>query len=372
MKCPKSTSEAVFLDLLVAGLWQKEVRLRAYGEVNYQDVYRIAQEQAVVGLLAEGLDYVSDVKIPQKVALLFASEVLQIESRNEAMNAFIAHLYERLRKEGIDFVLVKGQGIAQCYNKPLWRSAGDIDLFLTKDNYINATSSLSFIASSVSDESKYKAHKSFFIGPWEVELHGTLRTSLWKSLDRVIDEVQDTVFTEHAIRAWINNGAEVLLPRIDEDIVIVFTHILQHYYREGVGLRQICDWCRLLWRNKDAINIELLEKRIINLGVMKEWKAFGALAVDVLGMHPSTMPFYDTSCKWKNKAYSVLDFVMTVGNFGQNQDVSYKQKYSVLVRKLITLWRLTSIAFNHLFVFPYNTIRSWSYMFYQRITNILT
>ena len=36
---------------------------------------------------------------------------------------------------GINVLLVKGQGIALCYIRPLWRVAGDIDLFLNKDYY---------------------------------------------------------------------------------------------------------------------------------------------------------------------------------------------------------------------------------------------
>ena len=36
---------------------------------------------------------------------------------------------------------------------------------------------------------------------------------------------------------------QVFLPAPDEDVVFVFSHILQHFYKEGIGLRQICVWC---------------------------------------------------------------------------------------------------------------------------------
>ena len=59
---------------------------------------------------------------------------LQIEKQNSAMNSFIGVLVEKMRKEGIYTLLIKGQGVAQCYEKPLWRSCGDIDLYLSEDN----------------------------------------------------------------------------------------------------------------------------------------------------------------------------------------------------------------------------------------------
>ena len=60
---------------------------------------------------------------------------------------------------------------------------------------------------------------------------------------------------------------------------------------EGVGLRQVCDWCRLLWTYKDSLNYGLLEQRIKRAGLMSEWKAFGAYAVDYLGMPVEAIPF---------------------------------------------------------------------------------
>ena len=38
------------------------------------------------------------------------------------MNAYVAELIKKLSENDIHAILVKGQGIAQCYEKPLWRS----------------------------------------------------------------------------------------------------------------------------------------------------------------------------------------------------------------------------------------------------------
>ena len=81
---------------------------------------------------------------------------------------------------------------------------------------------------------------------------------------------------------------------MNNDILLIFTHFLKHFYKGGIGLRQICDWCRLLWTYRDSIDVALLEQRLRKMGLMSEWKAFAALAVEYLGM-PAESPIYDSS-----------------------------------------------------------------------------
>ena len=86
------------------------------------------------------------------------------------MNAFIAELIDKLRKADIYALLVKGQGIAQCYEKPLWRCSGDVDLLLSADNYEKAKTVLMPIASEVETEYEGISHLGMTIDEWVVEL----------------------------------------------------------------------------------------------------------------------------------------------------------------------------------------------------------
>lgn len=158
------------------------------------------------------------------------------------------------------------------------------------------------------------------IDPWVVELHGTLRSRLWWRIDKELDEVQRDVFYGGKVRSWMNGHTQVFLPNADEDVVFVFSHILQHFYKEGIGLRQICDWCRLLWTYRETIDRKLLEKRLRMMGVMTEWKSFAALVVDYLGMPVEAIPYYSDSRKWSRKARKIMTFIFETGNFGHNRD----------------------------------------------------
>ena len=349
--------QQVFFALLKAGLWEKEVRLSQYNGIDYDAITQLAEEQSVNGLITAGLEHVVDIKVPQEVLLQFIGSSLQIEQQNQAMNEFVARLIEQLRKEDVYTLLVKGQGIAQCYERPLWRVNGDVDLLLSEKDYQKAIKYLSSIASSVEDENQYKQHLAMTIDGWAVELHGNLRSGLWRRLDLTLDKVKGTVFHEGKVRSWLNEKTQVFLPHPDEHLVFVFSHILQHFFKEGIGLRQICDWCRLLWTYRSSLDLKLLESRIKEMGVMTEWKAFASLAVDYLGMPVEAMPFYSSDKKWKKKAEKIVAFVLETGNFGHNRDYSYFEKYPYLIFKVISLWRHIKDSGRYLVIFPLDSVK---------------
>ena len=340
----------VFFELLKAGLWEKEVRLSEYGDIDYAAVMKMAEEQSVVGLITAGLEQIKDVKIPQEWTLQFIGSTLQIEQQNKAMNEFVAKLISLLRTRDVYTLLVKGQGIAQFYEKPLWRASGDVDLFLSDTNYEKAKKELMPLATNVEKEYQLIKHLGMTIEGFSVELHGTLRSRLTKQIDRVIDNLQDECFMQGEVRSWQNGKTQIFLPGPNQDVIFMFTHILHHLFIEGIGLRQICDWCRLLWTYRDSIDHKRLENHLQAMGLMTEWKVFGALAVEWLGMPSDAMPFYDSS--YKGKSSRLLSFVLETGNFGHNREIG-----GGVIK---TFSRRTSDAFKMMRIFP---IDAWKLYF---------
>lgn len=315
----------VFLELVRAGLWEKEAYLSKYGEIDYNEVMRLAEMQSLDGLVTAGIEHVQDGKVPQDVVLQFVGNSLQLEQRNLAMNKFVAKLIEKLRKEDVYAVLVKGQGLAQCYERHHWRASGDIDLLLSDSNHRKAISYLIPLSSTHKNGGDYSKEYAVTIDDWMIELHGSLRTGLSGRVDKMVDEVQNDVFCGGNVRSWDNNGTTVFLPSPDNDVFFVFTHFIKHFYKEGMNLRQICDWCRLLWTYKESLNHGLLESRIRKAGLMTEWKAFAALAVDYLGMPIDAVPLLDVRClkedgRWKKKAEQVLKHILKGGPYSKVRD----------------------------------------------------
>lgn len=347
----------VFFSLLRVGLWgngSSDISIDV--TTGWQEVYRLACEQSVFGLVLAGLEH-SDVKPPKELLLQWIGEVQIVEQRNKEMNAFVANLIEKLMKNDIYTLLVKGQAIAQCYEKPLWRFSGDVDLFLSYDNYQKAKKLLIPFASEVETEYAGVSHLGMTIGGWVVELHGSLRVGLPKKINRVLDDIQEDTFNRGNVHSWLNGQTQIFMLGKENDIFYVFAHFFNHFYKEGVGLRQICDWCRLLYTYKDSLNYNLLESRIKRAGLTSEWKAFGALAVEYLGMPVETMPFYSDSTKWKKKADRIMEFVLKSGNMGKNRNMSHFSKYPYLIRKCVSMGRRISDLINHARIFPLDSLR---------------
>ena len=173
------------------------------------------------------------------------------------------------------------------------------------------------------------------------------------------------MFFGGSVRSWDNDRTQVFLPSPDNDVVFVFTHILRHFFFEGIGLRQICDWCRLLWTFRESLSHGLLESRIREAGLMTEWKAFAAFAVDWLGMPVEAMPLYLSDVqgrqevqeikKIKRKATKICADVLDVGNFGHKQRRHYGNM-PYLLRKFLSSWGRLGDMLRHFSVFPKDSI----------------
>lgn len=356
-----NTNQLAFFALLRAGLWEQEAQLSHWGEIDYSAVYSLAEEQSVVGLVAAGIEHVFDIKVPKEKALLFAGNAMQLEQRNTSMNQFIEELIGKLRAKDIYTLLIKGQGIAQCYERPLWRACGDIDLLLNQDNYEKAKSFFYPLASEIEEEDTRLKHLAFTISQWVIELHGTIHSGVSGRERKGLEIVKNDIFIYGGVRSWINGQTQVFLPNADNDVIIIFTHILEHFFYGGIGLRQICDWCRLLWTYRSDINLDLINKRIHGMGLLTEWKAFATLAVNTLGMPVEAMPLYSDDRKWERKAERILAIILETGNFGHNRDNSHYKKYSFLVYKAISFWRNTKDSIRHMMIFPMDATRVWFY-----------
>ena len=68
--------QIIFLEFVRAGLWEKEIRISQYREVDYNIIMRLAEEQLVVGLITAGLKHVIDTSVPKEIVLQFVGQCI--------------------------------------------------------------------------------------------------------------------------------------------------------------------------------------------------------------------------------------------------------------------------------------------------------
>ena len=346
----------IFLQLIRAGLWEKaEGHLPEITDVQWRDILALAKEQTVPGLLSEGIRRYG-AEPPSDVSLNLLQEEVQIEGKNARMDEFVAKLFAFLKQSGIPGVLVKGQSVALYYEHPKWRCPGDVDLLLTVDDYEKMKVLMAPKASSVGTEDKILLQSVMYFGSIELELHGAQRSRLSGRIDRYLDALCKDIFDKSRWQLQEIASAQVPSPVPDDYIFILFMHILQHFFQEGVGLRQVCDWCRILWACSGEFDLALLRQRLEDNGLMGEWQAFAALAVGYLGMPQEAMPFYRAGME--RKASLILRYIFATGNFGKNRDLDKMHRLPFLLRKISLFTRKTAdFLWYRLVAFPLDGTR---------------
>ena len=86
-----------------------------------------------------------------------------------------------------------------------------------------------------------------------------------------------------------------------------------------MSLRQLCDWCRLLWTYRAEINVDWLEQYLHKGGLMIEWKAFATLTIEYMGMPVEAMPFINLNdnVSLNRKAKRLMEFIL--GGYSGNK-----------------------------------------------------
>mgnify|MGYP003318012204 CR=1 FL=1 len=170
----------------------------------------------------------------------------------------------------------------------LWYNG--LEHYLCSGNYEKGIAFLERGSESSSKEYDFNKEYSTTIDGWSFELHGSLRCGLSAALNRGVDAIQEDICDKRNFRFWDNDGKKIPLPEENDDVLLIFTHFIKHFYKGELGIRQICDWCRLLWYYRESIDRSLLEKRLKQMGIQAQWNGFGAFSVDYLGMPKEAMP----------------------------------------------------------------------------------
>lgn len=312
-----TTLQEQFFELIRAGLWGKQANPQLFdNQTDWKEIYRSARAQALLGVVFDGVQSLPKDKLPPRALYLqWCNVVLQMEENNRLLNRELGNLYALLHKEGIEPVLMKGQGLAQNYREPLHRQCGDIDLFTGLDHYERANELLRLEASS-EEEELYK-HASFTWHGVIVENHRIMTQLSAPGANRRLQREIRRWYTGGDCRKRTIGAAEVTLPPLPFDTVFVLLHAVQHFLDEGIGLRQICDWACMLHAQRDLPGKEETTALLKSLGLEKAARAFGVIVVRYLGLSAEHLPVPFQAADIHTAEWLLTD-IWAGGNFGKH------------------------------------------------------
>lgn len=364
-----------FLELLRSGLWGTPACTDRFdAHTDWPALYRSARQQAVAGIVLDGLETLPRECRPERsLYLQWCTQVLHLEEQNALLDRRIGELFTLLRAEGIEPVLMKGQGVARNYRVPEHRSCGDIDFYTGKKHYFRVNRLLD---SGVTcwHEVRYKHSGATWKGV-EIENHQVMAILNAPWADRFLQrEIERCLRLPHPRKLAIGSTEVTLMP-VEFEVVYLLIHALGHFTHEGLGLRQVCDWACLLHRHHRDIDPLEVERLLRGTGLQRGARAFGYLATEVLGLPAECLPFDPTETDAKRGRY-LLENIWQMGNFGwydstrtQRPDGYWRGKWHSFTDLSRRNLQHRQIAPAEAYWMPYSLIRQFVHAQLYRLQN---
>ena len=215
-------------------------------EVDWKELYAIAQKQCLVGVLFDGIKKLPAEHVGMKKELLlqWMAESQMLEKANVRLNDAAIQVSEWFRKKGFRTCILKGQGNALMYPNPCSRTPGDIDIWVEGgDKRV-----ISFVR-SISPHEKACYHHIEFPSYKGIEVEVHYRPSFllcfWhnRKLQKYYERVKEEQFSH---RVMLGEQGEIAIPTMEFNLIFQLTHIFSHLMNEGIGLRQLVDYYYVL------------------------------------------------------------------------------------------------------------------------------
>ncbi len=256
-------------------------------DIDWEGLYRFGKEQAITGVLFLGIEKLSN--SPHKpnttIVMKFYALHQQIVLLNKQVYTDATKATELFKtKYHIDTCVMKGQANALMYPDPWIRIPGDIDLW-TNTKPINTIK----IARSLDPKAEIGYHhiQAYFLKT-PVELH-------------YFPSFMGNLFYEYRLRKFfsLNKAAQFknrkTLPNglgyinaltKDFDLVFQLSHLMHHFFFEGIGLRQMIDYYYLLRQGFTAAEKTQAIKTLKHVNMYKFARAVMYVMQEDLGLAP--------------------------------------------------------------------------------------
>ena len=297
-----------YLSVLQSALWGTE--WQGFEDLSSDPVAQVVRLAAMHStgpliyplLLAnEGVQHMLDADLKTQMKAVCAQTMQQqVKLQHTLLTA-----WQALTEAGIRPVLMKGAGLASLYEKPYFRSWGDVDLFVGKNQYHPACAVMreTFPAALKFDEEldHYK-HYNLIADGISIEIH-RVSLSLQHPLDaRRYERIErEGMSAEHVEEIRVGDTM-IAVPEPTYNALLVFMHSWEHMMTEGACMRQLCDLALLLHRYAAKIDRTKLKRDVQRLHMMDIWQVYMGIMVEYMGLPAEKAPFYSHACIARSEA----------------------------------------------------------------------
>lgn len=283
-------------------------------KIVWHDLLGFAKKQSLVGVFFHGMQRLTSGKNKptDDDVMEWFSCVKQIREKNKMMYEKSALVVKNFNIEGFRCCILKGQGNALMYADPYVRQSGDIDVWVEG----GPKKAIEYVR-KLCPKSKAVYHHIDFTRMKGVEIEVHYRPSFMNNM--IANYRLQRFFMAEAERQFCNkvllpdNLGEISVPTLRFNRIFQMSHISNHFFHEGIGLRQLVDYYLLLKKGfdeKERKEEEILLKRFgmikIARAVMYVLQEIFELEEDLLIVKPD-----------QRRGKKLLREIIEGGNFGQ-------------------------------------------------------
>lgn len=277
-------NQRVLLTLIENALWLKSAKVSA---ADWEKVEKMAKEQGVLWMLYLGAKKISN-QIPLECLRSWRAIMHSAVVFNEQINIVQNELLDWLFQEQIPAVILKGMSCSRYYPYPEARSLGDIDILINKENYRAVDYYLRQRGYSPS-KTEHDFHVGYYGKETVIEVHFA-GTSLPKSScsQRIIEEMNR--FIEERQDVIVNDMRFPVLSDTHQALMLLL-HKERHMLEDGIGLRQLCDWCTFVGGETSSHWEEGTLELLGECGLLTYAKVLTKACVKYLGLNCKSAPW---------------------------------------------------------------------------------
>jgi len=346
----------VFFSLLRSGLWHRPIdRLDCFPltDTEWGQLYQYAEKQTVEGILFDGVQQLEAGMQPPKTLLLkWLVRVEKIRQRNRWMDTMLVEQALFFNKHNLHPILLKGQGVAQCYRDPTIRLSGDIDWYFDSPAaFAEANEQVHKLGLQLSSSGKYNS--SYAWKGCAVDQHGKLFDIHNPFVQGYVGQLESAYGDNKLALLLGETRVSLLAPMLQ--ILQVNTHILKHQLAFGVGIRQLCDAACLYAYYHRQVEGATLRAIYQKLNLLNWVHVFHQLLVDFLGLDRDKLPFElnkQQNCTW------MMEDCWTAGNFGFHDENYIRQENGLFSGRKSTFKKIWANFWKYL---PYAPMEAISF-----------
>lgn len=314
-----------FFELLQFSLGRRE----AFSEVpegdDWERLYTLCRHHALVGIGFSGVEAAVGKKAcpPPPLRLMVAWHLLveKMERGNRLQQRDAAKISGIFAKEGFATCILKGQALVRLYGGVERRDVGDIDIWvwpaggesLSLNERRRRVASYCNAQLGVPQEVVYH-HLAFPVGGRDIEVHFTPSWMCAPCANRRLQRFFENEMRHCSQYLPEDCGGEGFgVPSLAMDRVFVLVHIYRHLFAEGIGLRQLLDYDRVLEATVSDAERSDTMRLLRRLGMQHFTAAMMWVLHEVFALDAAKMLCPPDALRGRR----LLDEVMAAGNFGK-------------------------------------------------------